>query len=454
MLVAFTHKTFGIGKDGEMPWHIHEDLKRFKSMTEGSVVVMGRKTFQSLKCMPLIDRFNVIVTSKASTLVSPFENVSYIQDVCLIDNLNFEDKKIFFIGGSSVYNYAIDRVDTIYATVIEKEWECDTHFPADKLQNFEISDYSPRHFSENEKCYFRYITYTRRPSNRHHIEQPYIDLMNDIINIGKYRPDRTGVGTKAVFARQLRFDLKGGKVPIVTTKQLAWRTVIKELLWFLRGDGNSKNLESNGVNIWKGNTSREFLDKRGLSDYAEGDMGPLYSHSLRFFGAEYTGCGNDYTGQGFDQVSKVIEGIKSDPYSRRHLITTFNPAVVHKCVLMPCHGIAIQFYVDDGYLDCHVYCRSSDVFLGLSFNIASYAFLTHIIAKKTDLQPGELIVSTGDTHLYKNHIDQAKTQVSRSPLPPPIFTVFNDKPFDEMTLDDFDLIGYLHHPSISAPMAV
>jgi thymidylate synthase len=380
--------------------------------------------------------------------------VSYIQDVTLVNNLHFDDKELFFIGGASIYDYAIDRVDTIYATVIEKEWDCDTHFPVDKLKNFEISEYSPRHFSEKENCHFRYITYTRRPAHIHHIEQPYLDLMKDIIENGKYRPDRTGVGTKAVFARQLRFDLKGGKVPIVTTKQLAWRTVLKELLWFLKGDGNSKNLESQGVNIWKGNTSRDFLDKRGLVDYEEGDMGPLYSHSLRFYGAEYTGCDTDYTGQGFDQVTNLIEGLKTDPYSRRHLITTFNPAVVDKCALMPCHGIAIQFYVDGDYLDCHVYCRSSDVFLGLSFNIASYAFLTHIIAKKTNMQPGELIVSTGDTHLYKNHIDQSMQQLSRQPFPSPIFVVNHDKPFDQMSLTDFDLVGYLHHPSISAPMAV
>jgi dihydrofolate reductase/thymidylate synthase len=455
MFVAFTHKTFGIGKDGGMPWHICEDMARFKAMTIGNVVVMGRKTFDSLNNRPLVDRFNVIVTSNASTIVNTFDNTYYISDVAHIDNLDFDDAQTFFIGGAAIYEYALDHVDNIYATVIEKEWECDTHFPVGKLKNFEISDYSPRHFSEDENCHYRYITFTRRANHKPHIEKTYIDLMKDIINNGNNRPDRTGVGTRAVFARQLRFDLSEGKVPIVTTKQLAWRTILKELLWFLKGDCNSKNLETQGVKIWKGNTSREFLDKRGLHDYKDGDMGPLYSHSLRFFGAEYTGCDTDYTGQGYDQLTNLIDGLKNDPHSRRHLITTFNPAEVEKCVLMPCHGIAIQFYVNhDSHLDCHVYCRSSDVFLGLSFNIASYAFLTHIIAKKTNMQPGELIISTGDTHLYKNHIDQALEQISRSPLPSPIFHVLNDKPFEQMSLADFDLIGYLHHPPISAPMAV
>lgn len=281
--------------------------------------------------------------------------------------------------------------------------------------------------------------------------------MRDILLNGDDRPDRTGTGTRAVFGRHMTFDLSRGTVPFLTTKRLAWKSVLRELLWMLRGETDSKILEAQGVNIWRGNTSREFLDARGLEDYPEGETGPLYGAAFRRFrdGA-------------VDQFETVIEGLKNDPYSRRHLMTTFDPSVVDRCVLMPCHGIAIQFYITPDprepaterqkqMLSCAVYCRSSDVFLGLPFNIASYAMLTHIVAARIGASPHNLVVSTGDTHVYLNHMEQVARQLERYPMPSPVFRVLcgPDVRVEDMDVDrDFEVVAYLHHPAIEAPMAV
>ncbi|KAG1654640.1 hypothetical protein FOA52_009196 [Chlamydomonas sp. UWO 241] len=291
-----------------------------------------------------------------------------------------------------------------------------------------------------------------------HHDAPYHALMRDILLNGDDRPDRTGTGTRAVFGRQMTFDLSRGTVPFLTTKRLAWKSCLRELLWMLRGETDSKILEAQGVNIWRGNTTRAFLDARGLRDYPEGETGPLYGASFRRF----------RDGE-VDQLQRVIEGLKREPYSRRHLLTTFDPSVVDRCVLMPCHGIAVQFFVapdrrapatepgSTPTLSCSVYCRSSDVFLGLPFNIASYAMLTHIVAAQIGASPHKLVVSTGDTHIYLNHVEQAARQLERDPMPSPAFRVLcgPDVRVEDMDVDrDFEVVAYLHHPAIEAPMAV
>jgi thymidylate synthase len=284
---------------------------------------------------------------------------------------------------------------------------------------------------------------------------PYHALLASLLEKEDHlRPDRTGTGTLSIFGGMLKFDLRNGIVPFVTTKTLFYKSVILELLSFLRGETDSKKI---GSKIWDANTTREFLDSRGLIHYDVGDMGPMYGHSFRNFGAQYEGCGQKTVQIGFDQIEHLIDGIRKDPYSRRHVITTFDPSVVDQCVLMPCHGIAIQFYVEGTELSCSVYCRSSDAFLGLPFNIASYAVLTYIVATKCDLVPGDLIVYLGDAHIYRNHVDAVKEQLSRTILPYPTLTVnpgLKDKAWEDITLDDFKVTGYVSHPTIKAPMAV
>ena len=236
------------------------------------------------------------------------------------------------------------------------------------------------------------------------------------------------------------------------------KSILKELLWFLKGQTDSKLLEAQGVNIWKGNSTRDFLDQRGLTHYREGDIGPMYFFNVYHHGAEYKGCDADYSGQGFNQMSKLIDGLKKDPFSRRHMLTTYNPAVVDQGVLAPCHGIVIQFYVStDMLLDCHVYIRSWDLGLGAPYNIASYAILANIIAAKVGMQARELIISTGDTHVYKTHVQALSAQLERTPYPFPKLSMsptIGEKEFTELTLDDFQITGYFHHPTIKMEMAV
>lgn len=464
IITAFTNKSFGIGKSGALPWHIPEDLFRFKTITRNNTVVMGRNTWESLEKKPLRNRFNVVVTSESSSYSTQndlsnlmFINSSSLESLPQIIN----EGEIFIIGGEELYRKYVGEAEYIYATVIEQDFDCDRFFPMENIHKYDIQSVTPLIYSVKGNCNFRYITYKKKSAfSLVHDEYQYLKMMSNILYNGEARPDRTGVGTLSTFAHQLRFDISNS-VPFLTTKLLAWKTVIKELLWFISGSTDSKILESQSVTIWRGNTSRDFLDKRGLINYKEGDTGPLYSHALRAFGSVYSGCDADYKGKGFDQFEMLIKSLKTDPYSRRHVMTTFNPAVVDQCVLMPCHGIAIQFYVSgeipNQKLSCHVYCRSSDTFLGLPFNIASYATLTYLIAKLVEMTPGELILSTGDTHIYANHVDQVKAQLSRHPLPFPKLKISDSvlkKNVSEINIDDFELDGYISYGAIRAPMAV
>lgn len=261
----------------------------------------------------------------------------------------------------------------------------------------------------------------------------YLDLLQDILNNGTQKGDRTGTGTLSVFGRQLRFDLSKG-FPLVTTKKLHLRSIIHELLWFLSGDTNIRYLKENGVRIWD-----EWADERG-------DLGPVYGHQWRSWKAP--------DGRVIDQISQVIELIKKDPNSRRLIVSAWNVGELDKMALMPCHAL-FQFYVANGKLSCQLYQRSCDVFLGLPFNIASYALLTHMIAQQCGLDVGDFVWTGGDTHLYSNHVEQANLQLSRAPFPLPMLKIAR-KPASifEYKFEDFVIEGYQSHPSIKAPIAV
>jgi len=261
----------------------------------------------------------------------------------------------------------------------------------------------------------------------------YLDLMQDILENGAHKSDRTGTGTYSVFGRQLRFDLQAG-FPLVTTKKLHLRSIIHELLWFLKGDTNVKYLRDNGVTIWD-----EWADENG-------DLGPVYGSQWRSWPTP--------DGRSIDQITQVINQIRQKPDSRRHIVTAWNPAEVDNMALPPCHAL-FQFYVADGKLSCQLYQRSADFFLGVPFNIASYALLTHIFAEQCDLLPGEFVWTGGDVHLYSNHIEQARLQLSREPhsLPQLVIKRKADSVFDYQ-FEDFEIVNYVSHPSIKAPIAV
>ncbi|MBB4121771.1 thymidylate synthase [Martelella radicis] len=261
----------------------------------------------------------------------------------------------------------------------------------------------------------------------------YLDLLGHVLENGTDRADRTGTGTRSVFGYQMRYDLAAG-FPVLTTKKLHLRSIIHELLWFLKGDTNIAYLKENGVSIWD-----EWAD-------ANGDLGPVYGAQWRSWPTP--------DGGHIDQIAKVVENIRTNPDSRRHIVTAWNPAEVDNMALPPCHCL-FQFYVSDGKLSCQLYQRSADIFLGVPFNIASYALLTLMVAQVTGLKPGDFVHTLGDAHLYANHFEQAREQLSRVPGRLPVMRLNPD--VDDLfafTFEDFVLEGYEAAPSIKAPIAV
>jgi thymidylate synthase len=261
----------------------------------------------------------------------------------------------------------------------------------------------------------------------------YLDLMRLALDSGLVKSDRTGTGTKSIFGHQMRFDLADG-FPLVTTKKLHLKSIIHELIWFLRGDTNIAYLREHGVTIWD-----EWADEKG-------DLGPVYGAQWRSWPAP--------DGAVIDQIEQVVEGIRNRPDSRRLIVTAWNPADVGRQALPPCHAL-FQFYVGNGRLSCQLYQRSADIFLGVPFNIASYALLTMMVAQVSGLKPGEFIHTLGDAHLYLNHLDQAREQLTRTPRPLPIMRLNPDViSIDAFRFEDFELVGYDPYPHIKAKVAV
>jgi thymidylate synthase len=265
------------------------------------------------------------------------------------------------------------------------------------------------------------------------VHTPYEDLLRDVLAHGSQKSDRTGTGTRSVFGRQLRFDLAEG-FPLVTTKSVHLKSVVHELLWFLRGDSNVRYLRENGVTIWD-----EWASP-------EGELGPVYGVQWRSWPTP--------DGGHIDQITELMQNLRSNPDSRRHIVSAWNVADIPQMALAPCHAF-FQFYVADGKLSCQLYQRSADLFLGVPFNIASYALLTHMVAHQLDLEPGDFVWTGGDCHIYDNHVEQVQLQLSREPYPLPTLR-FARKPesiFD-YTFDDIEVVNYQHHPAIKAPVAV
>ena len=261
--------------------------------------------------------------------------------------------------------------------------------------------------------------------------QQYLDLLKKVRTEGSHKGDRTGTGTLSIFGYQMRFNLQES-FPLITTKKVHFKSVAYELLWFLRGETNIKFLKENSVRIWD-----EWADDNG-------DLGPVYGKQWRNW---------ESNGKSYDQILEVIEQIKSNPDSRRHIVSAWNVGDIPSMALAPCHNM-FQFYVQNNKLSCQLYQRSADIFLGVPFNIASYALLTHMVAEVCNLEVGDFVHTFGDVHLYTNHLEQADEQLTRKPLSPPQIKVARKQNIDEYVYEDFELIGYEHHPHIAAPVAV
>lgn len=320
-------------------------------------------------------------------------------------------------------------------------------------------------------------TTIQSPSNPTHEEHQYLSLIRDILSNGEHRPDRTGTGTYALpFPAQMKFSLSRPSsdpgqpadliLPLLTTKRVFLRAVIGELLWFIAGSTHSQALSDAGIKIWDGNGSRAYLDSVGLSHYEEGELGPVYGFQWRHFGAEYKGYKHDYTGEGVDQLAEVIDKIKNKPYDRRIILSAWNPADLKKMALPPCHMFA-QFYVSfpraeegqekpRGVLHSLLYQRSCDMGLGVPFNIASYALLTHMVAHVCDLTPGTFTHTMGDAHVYLDHVDALKVQVEREPRDFPTLKISREAggSIDGWKAEDFEVVGYKPHASLAMKMSV
>lgn len=465
-IVAFS-KNHIIGINGELPWHLPEDMRRFRQMTIDCVLIMGRRTFDSLGGQPLQGREHWVITRTPEAGVA-MDNVRYMTmtEACTAAaEACSNGRRVMIVGGESIYEHFLmsGGVQRLYVSYVDRTVPVPegakavvARFPVNALEGYELVNAEP-----SRDVGVQYLTYVLKGTEvAKRPEAAYLRLLEEVRQHGQERPDRTQTGTLSSFGHQMRFDIST-HVPLLTTKFTAWKSCLKELLWFLRGDTNALDLRAQGVPIWDGNTTREFLDGRGLTDLPEGDIGAGYGFQWRHFGAEYKTCKEDYSGKGVDQLEALERGLREDPYGRRHILTAWNPTALSRMALPPCH-IFCQFYVTCApgqpmQLSCHMYQRSVDMFLGSPFNIMSYTALTYILAARLGMVPKELVISTGDTHVYLDHIAAVDLQLKRCMLPPPILRVSSEvatKRWEELSMEDFTLYGYVHHPVIKAKMSV
>ena len=442
------------------------DLKHFARITKQApephlqnAVVMGRKTWESIppKFRPLAGRTNVVLTKSSSHQDYPEGVLVAASWHEALDQLEAMDNvgDVIVMGGAQIYRQILPYVDKVYYTqlTLPEDTKFDAFFPSLNdwnVQRFDQENGSVDGTTEHGVTY-QFLEYTRP-----HDELQYLHLCRQILDEGITRGDRTGTGTLSIFGAQMRFSLRRNQLPLLTTKRTFWRGVAEELLWFIRGNTNANDLAAKDIHIWDGNGSKEFLEGRGLGHREEGDLGPVYGFQWRHFGAKYTDMHADYTGQGVDQLAECIHKIIHNPEDRRIVMSAWNPSDLHEMALPPCHMFC-QFYVntESNELSCHMYQRSADMGLGVPFNIASYALLTHLVAHVTGLKPGEFVHTIGDAHVYLNHVEALEEQLQRTPREFPqlrIHKTTND--IDSFEFGDFELIGYNPHKTIKMKMAV
>ena len=466
IIVAHESKR-GIGYLNSLPWNIPKDMKYFKKVTchvtsilDKNVVVMGRNTWESIpkKFRPLSDRVNVVLTSNKNYKVP--EGVFLVHSLDQVRSI-IKNRNSFIIGGESLYRQFINEADKIYSTEIYYNYKsCDKFFP--KIPKcFALQTVSPILFDNN--LHYRNLVYINKEKHpaeslwENKEEQAFLDCMENIVKTGIKREDRTGIGTLSTFGNTLKYNLQD-TFPLMTTKRMFTRGVFEELMFYLRGQTDTKLLDEKGVSIWNANTTRDFLDKRGLLHLPEGDMGETYGFNFRHFGAQYENCKTDYTGEGFDQLEYVVDLIKNNPESRRIIIDIWNCSTINNAALPPCL-CKYQFYVDteNKRLNLMIYIRSSDFFLANNWNTCTGAFFVHLICNLNgvDLTPGELTVVSGDTHVYLSHLDAVETNLKRTPKPFPKIIVKNKHDnITDFEWSDIKLVGYNPESSIPASMAV
>lgn len=453
----------GIGYNGHLPWSFKEDMAIFTKITTNNTVIMGRKTYESIPeaHRPLKNRLNIVLTrSETTTSTNPLlKFANNLEDALKIANFG----EIFIIGGSSLFEEVFLKklCYKVYLNRLSKIYNCDTFFPT-MPNDFYITDNYVIPISEGSQTEFVSLSdislsvseYLYRNKN----EEKYLSLVRDVLEKGLLRPNRTGIDTLSIFGYTTRYSLEDNQIPLLTTKKMFFKGIVEELLWFLSGSTDAKELEKRGSKIWSANASRDVLDKLGFTNRDEGDLGPVYGHQWIFSGVPYVDCKTSYLGQGINQIAELINGLKTDPYGRRHIVSSWNVSQLKEMSLMPCH-VLFQFYVHDKndkkYLSCQMYQRSCDIGLGVPYNIASYSLLTHMIAHCCDMIPYEFIHVCGDAHIYVNHIEPLKEQLLRKPYMEPKLFIKNEiSHIFNFQYSDFELTNYKSHDTIKMSMAV
>lgn len=438
-----------------IPWKHHADMKHFRNLTANGVVIMGGKTYRSIgKSLP--NRINCIISHRTICPRDQNENSTFLVfrdpwQCVRWCNRYYKNKNVFVIGGSEIYKwfYDNDLLAAEYVTRLEADYKCVKFYPNTDAKMGEAKQLAV--FDETGNLP-RSVIYLRKHYNK--AEENMLAVATDILMNGDISNDRTGVGTKSLFGRQLRFDLTNNNFPLMTTRPVPLRLVFEELMWNLRGQTDAKILSSKRVKIWEPNTTREFLDNRGLNHLPVGDIGHSYGFSMRHYGADYKDCTVDYKDQGYDQLRHLVVGLRNKPYSRRHMISLWEPNKQNQAALPPCL-YNYQFYVRDGYLSCMMSQRSSDYAVAGGWNVAYGALFTYLLANQCRLKPRELIWNLGDVHIYNNCSGGMDEQVIRKPTNYPKLFIRNAP--TRLTLFEFvnlELINY--HPSdkIAFPMNV
>jgi len=519
IIVAHSFPEFGIGIKNELPWNIKDELLHFKNVTSynyysteerdtrsslqelRNILVFGRKTWENIseqgKKSILKDRFVIVISSNINNHgnTSEYEIWSTWDDLITtlsyLKETNKCSKHVFFAGGRTIYEQSIHNfpmscahITEIYMNKCSKKDVFDRFFPyynpfnlvihnSYKLQVTNCSSFiCNNNIQTDKKIWYRYKTYASPyfiDQYLHCINIPlykveennYLQIMREIMNDGIDRNDRTGTGTRAIFSSRQVYDLND-TFPIITTRRQWLKGIFEELKLYISGKTDNTILQNKNIHIWDGNTSREFLDKRGLCHYPEGDMGETYGFNFRHFGGEYIDCNTNYEigKYGYDQLQNVIHLLKYDPTSRRIIINLWNPSTLHKASLPSCL-MMYQFFVDtqENTLSCQIYIRSSDYFLANNWNCCTGALLVHMLCALEDIPytPGRIYVITGDTHIYKTHFEQVYENLTRVPVPFPKLVINSDKKYssiNDIQYEDLWLIGYQSQPSITAPMAI
>jgi len=459
-----------IGVNNDLFANIPDDLKWFKRHTKGNIVMMGYNTWCSLPKKPLPDRLNIVLTKNHyddlkkmnNGNVLPFKSFEEAKEHLL---KNYKDHKVFVIGGAQLYDYIYLNykflIEAMYVTDVHHE--LDPNFDQSILSRCEIMPNKKKNYirifhkecssegtiygGEKQILNYGYTIYQLEDCINKN-EQQYLQLLRKIFDEKNIKATRNSEVFSS-FGEKMVFDLREG-FPLLTSKKMGYKTILRELLWFLSGSTNNKELQEKKVHIWDQNASKEFLESRGL-DYEEGDLGPVYGFQWRHFGADYQGFAGDYQGKGVDQIKYIIDTIKEDPSSRRLIFSAWNPCDIDKMALPPCH-VMVQFSIDGDHIDAQLYQRSGDMFLGVPFNIASYSFLLHIIGKLTNYKPRYLHHVLGDAHIYSNHLDVVEEQLERIPYDSPKLKLKDFTDIDEIKESDFTIEEYRSYSALKTEM--